>query len=214
MTHMGTQRIAIAVASIVAGVSLGLLLTARGETVQSHAHANEKTGFEMDTWFDVSDPRLIVGESLFVVLGTVEETVRTDDDRTVFNVRVDETFKGETPESILVSQMGFVDEENRYELEGFPLMEQGHSYIMALAAPTVEEPQDVLTLLSGSGNGNKVEVTGVEDSQVAWFKSMIKKATSPHPRNSSTHEKDKQNADRWLAEHAGYDTPGYSDPAN
>jgi|GEM_PF-3777792 hypothetical protein len=209
MTSMRRKSLS-GLAGMAAGVYAALSLTSAfgtGASVEQPSRA--KTGIEMDTWYDVSNPKLIAGEALFVVTGTVEEPVRIDGDRTVFRVSVEESLKGTTPESVLVSQLGFVDGDgNRYELEGFPLMELGHSYIMALAAPTTEEAQDALTLLSGSANGNKVEVTGMDDPRVAWFKSMIKKAENPHPANESTYAVDSANADRWLGDHPSYSSPG------
>ncbi len=210
LTTHSSKRLLKAAVGIAVGSILALLLQSSfmAEPIR-HAHAAPpKTAISADFWYDVSDPSLIAGDSFFVVVGRVEAPVRVDGDRTVFEVTVTKELKGETPDSILVSQLGKIDGENTWELEGFPLMQEGKQYVMSMAPPSAYEPQDALILLSGIGMGNKVEVAGPDDPLVQWYDDKVRKARTPYPPGASGHRERAASGRQWQEGHPGYKSPG------
>ena len=204
------RRIIKLAAGVVAGTTLALLLqTAFLSRFIQHDHGiSPKTAISADFWYDVSDPSLVAGDSFYVVVGQVVRKVRVDGDRTVFEVSVTKQLKGSTPGSVLVSQLGKVEGENTWELEDFPLMQEGHQYVMSVVPPSVHEPSDALILLSGKGMGNKVEVTGPDDPLVSWYSERVRKARTPYPPGASGHRERATTGRQWQEQHPGYDSPG------
>jgi hypothetical protein len=214
IANTSSMRVLRVVAGVTAGTLLALLLKdSVAQTPVVHRHgAAPKTAIAADFWYDVADAALIAGDSHYVVVGRVDGTVRIDNDRTVFSVTVTREIKGETPDTILVSQLGKVEGDHRWELEGFPLMAEGRQYVMALAAPSHAEPQDALILLSGAGRGNKIEVAGPEDALVSWYASEVRRARTPYSPGASGHRERVENGQRWERGRPGYRSPGLPAP--
>ncbi|HEX2296235.1 MAG TPA: hypothetical protein VHN37_13125 [Actinomycetota bacterium] len=206
------KRVIKLAAGVVVGTTLALLLqTAFFSNPVQHVHGVEpETAISADFWYDVSDPSLIAGDSFYVVVGRVVRTVRVDGDRTVFEVAVTKELKGSTPDSVLVSQLGKVEGEHSWELEDFPLMKEGHQYVMSVVPPSVHEPSDALILLSAKGMGNKVEVTGPDDPLVSWYADKVRKARTPYPAGASGHRERAASGRQWQETHPGYGSPGLS----
>jgi hypothetical protein len=190
---------------LAAAIGIAAALTLTGATQRTEVITPR---FDADFWYDVSDPTLIAGEASFVVVGEVERSVRRDGDRTIYRVRVLDRLRGQTPPVIGVSQLGFVEGDARYELDGFPLMEAGRRYVMALAAPARSESQDALVLLSASGAGNRVEVDDPDDERVTRYRHAVEAAQSPFPAGSDGHATVEENLRRWLRGNRGYASSG------
>jgi hypothetical protein len=205
-----SKRLLKVAVGIAVGSILALILQSSfiAEPIQHARAATPKTAISADFWYDVSDPSLIAGDSFFVVVGRVERPVRVDGDRTVFEVTVTKELKGETPDSILVSQLGKTDGDNTWELEGFALMEEGMQYVMSMAPPSTYEPEDALILLSATGMGNKVEVSGPNDPLVEWYGDKVRKARTPYPPGASGHRERAATGRHWQEGHPGYKSPG------
>lgn len=153
-----------------------------------------------DFGYDVRDQRLIAGDATFVVVASVDRVIRIDGHRTVFGIRVLESLKGRLGSQVNVSQLGYDDGDIVRELEGFSLLAEGKTYVLALVAPSPEEPQDALIVLSAQGDGNAVEVTGTHDPLVHRYRLSIENQLSPYAPGDTGDEDRIANAARWSAE--------------
>jgi len=178
-------------------VGVGGLVAGAVGGVGGSAQAPRVVAIQVDFAYDVGDPGLVAGDAAFVVAGEVESYVRRVEDRSIIRVRVLDELKGSVPKAIQVSQLGYVDGETTYELEGFPLMKEGDAYILALVAPAEQEPQDALILLSAQKNGNKVRIASLLDPAVETYKAAIAAGRRPYGSDSGPLEERATNAKRW-----------------
>ncbi len=129
--RMGTRKLpktAVRIICLAAGGALGLGLAVA--TAESD-HPTE-IFIQVDYAYDTADPRLIAGDAAVVAVATVTQEIGRRDDRTEFEVSVKELLKGDSPNTLRVSQLGFRDGDDTYQLEGMPLVQPGRTYVMAL----------------------------------------------------------------------------------
>lgn len=194
----GAERSSIPSAfALAAGLLAGL--AAAVLPVVPRSEGPRSVWIQADFAYDVSDPTFVAGDATVIVVATVDEEIRKDGDRTLFQVSVSDVLEGEVPQVLNVSQLGFRTDEAVYELEEFPLMTLGKTYIMALVAPSEQEAQDALILLSASGEGNLVEVVDSGDPKVASYRDAVMGQRVPWPAGDDAERQRLDDLRRWQA---------------
>jgi hypothetical protein len=196
--HRRTVRRVVA---LVLGASLGLAISTFVTIGSSEEPIAERPihYIQADLAYDVSDPTLVAGDAVLVVIATVEAPVRVDEHRTVFMVNVLDVLEGVAPSVMLVSQLGSdTSEGGIQQLEGFPLMSPGTTYVMALVAPSIDEPWDAMVVLSAADDGNLVEVTGLDDLAVTQYQEAVAQQVSPWDEEDGVEEARAEDYARWL----------------
>lgn len=182
------------------GAAAGLALL----SLAAHGEAAPTVYLHLDYGYDVSDARLVAGDATAVIVGTVEARIGQAYDRTVFEVTVQEELEGKVPASLLVSQLGFEAEDGtHYRVEGFPLMEIGRTYAMALVAPSSDDPAEAMVLLTAPAGGNLVAVDDSPSGRrnLAVFERAV--ASQTQPDNSGAERRARQR--EWDATRADQD---------
>lgn len=84
--------------------------------------------------FDVTNSNFVAGYADNVIIGSVAEIVETQANaqRTLYAVDIQESFKGSERGRVIVSQLGYLDSGNRYVLEDQAMLQQGHTYLLAI----------------------------------------------------------------------------------
>lgn len=151
----------------------------------------------VDFAYNTADPELVAGDATVVAIATVERPVRMDDDRSVFEVRVAELLEGDMPMLYKVSQLGYRKDGASFEVEGFPLMIPGRTYVMALVAPAPNEPQDALIVLTAASGGNLLPVNGPQDRAADRYRRAVAGQRSPWLPADGTERKRADDYRRW-----------------
>ncbi|MDQ3716732.1 MAG: hypothetical protein M3381_12075 [Actinomycetota bacterium] len=133
------KAIAGALIGLTAAVTLGLILSNPGAgttyTIQS--------GYA----FDATNPYYIAGYADDVVIATVVDVVETQEgqSQTLYAVQVEQSLKGEARGQVVVGQSGYADGSDRHILDDQPMLQEGHTYLLAI---TIENSQEH-TVLAG-----------------------------------------------------------------
>lgn len=193
MTASPIRRWSVRALALSAGAATALL----GQAVLRAPDGDPRAAIHADFAYDTSDPRLVAGDATVVAVATVERAVRVDGDRTVFGVRARALLEGATPERYNVSQLGYRTRDHAYEVEGFPLMRPGRTYVMAMVAPAPNEPPDALLLLTASAGGNLIEVEGAGDAAVDRYRDAVAGQRSPWAPADRVDEQRADDYRRW-----------------
>ena len=187
---LATRRILAVAAGLAAGLATVML--------PNVLHTTSVTEWiRADFAYDVSDPALVAGDATVVAVVSIESVVRLDGDRTVFRARALDLLEGWAPEQVLISQLGYDDGHARHELEGFPLMRVGHSYVVAMVAPSKAEPADALLVLSAVGDGNVVPVDGVDDERADPYRAAVANQRNPWAQADGMENLRQAEYERW-----------------
>ncbi len=128
-----------AIIGLTAAVTLAVVLSGSGPgttyTIQS-SYA-----------FDPTNPYYIAGYADNVVIGTVVDVVDTQEGQhqTLYAVQVEQSLKGDARGQVVVGQLGYMDGSDRHILNDQPMLQEGHTYLLAI---TIENAQEH-TLLGG-----------------------------------------------------------------
>lgn len=182
------------------GFVIGSLVIADWRSAPPPDHA-----LEADFWYDTSDPRQILGEAPFAALVTVEgiEGVDVSSARTIYNLRLEDSLRGGLPTTFTASQLGYVEGEVSKSVEGFPLLTQGSTYLIAFTTPGTNDPKDALVILTGPNGGNAIQVTRENGKAGEAFIDAVSNSQSPYLDSKSVSDLDHSIAE-WTSRRPGY----------
>lgn len=116
--------------------------------------------------FDVTNPQFVAGYADDVFFATVEEALETQADRqrTLYTVRVQESFKGDLVGRVVVRQLGYVSRGDRYALDDQPMLQEGQSYLLA----TTRADSGQHTVIGGPESAVLVTRSSTERVKSKW----------------------------------------------
>ncbi len=123
-----TKALAGAVIAIVAAVVLVI-------SVKDEPEGKTYT-IETSYMFDPTNLSYLAGYADAIVLGTVDEVVETlrGQSRTLYSFQVQQSLKDGVSGRIVVNQLGYVDGGDRHVPGDQPLLQPGHTYLLAITS--------------------------------------------------------------------------------
>jgi hypothetical protein len=113
------------------------------------------TIIETSGTFDTSNLAHLAGYADNIFVGTVQTIEGVDDGHTQYRVAVEETVKGDLSGDVVVSQLGYVTDNETHMTEDQPLLVVGDSYLLVTNPDTVG--RDWQSLVTGATSAVTVE---------------------------------------------------------
>lgn len=139
----------VVVAAAVAGIALVVLASAlREEPAHTSIIGTSST-------FDVENLPHLAGYADNIFVAHVEAIEGVQDAHTQYRVSVEETVKGDLAGDVVVSQLGYVDENVTHVSEGQPLLNVGGTYLLVTNPDTTGT--DWQSLIAGPASAVSVD---------------------------------------------------------
>jgi hypothetical protein len=121
MTLRSTRVVVAAIVAVIALASLGLAVR------EEPGHTST---IDVSSTFDVRNLPHLAGYADNIFVASVEAIESVEDEHTQYRVSVEETVKGDLDGDIVVSQLGYVDDNVTHVTEGQPLLQVGSTYLL------------------------------------------------------------------------------------